>query len=102
MNILTNYKTIKSQRSNIVVKLAYDYNPTKQIAHDLVLDNGNSVDGKAWLIIVCNGFEKLKRVPLAIIYDLFGNTNSQNKMNKIISKLSSYGNHQVLLHLYII
>ena len=78
------FKIIKSQRLNIVVKLVWDYNLTKQMAHDLVLNNGNSVDGKAWLIIICNGFEKLSHVRL----DLFGNTNTQYKMNKIISRCS--------------
>ena len=95
MNI---FKIIKSQRSNIIVKLVYDYNQTKQMPHDLVLNNGNSVDGKAWLIIVWNGFEKLTRVPTATIYDLFDNTNLQNKMNKIICKCSINDNLIVEVH----
>ena len=89
MNI---FKIIKSQGSNIVAKLISDYNITKQMAHDLVLNNGNSVDGKAWLIVVWNGFEKLT------IYDLFDNTNSQNKMNKMICKCSINDNLIVEVH----
>ena len=86
MDTLT--KIIKSQPSNIVIKLPYDYipNQSKQMAYHFILYNGNLVNGKAWLIIVCNGFKKLSHVTLVDMHDLFGNANTQNKINKIISK----------------
>ena len=79
---------------HIAAKLLWNYNPTKQVAHDFVLYNinGNSVNDKAWfiiiIIIVCNGFKKLPHVTSVDIKDLFGNANTQNKMNKIIFRCS--------------